>query len=149
MSTAFQCVLSRCLPSAGCSDIPESLRLQQRFLSPSASLALLSLPPSLPRLLLFLTPLSCLTTAPTGTCTIKNSSPPEQPPAAHHLEPGGGPRAPAAEPPGSWGRAGGAPLRLASRRASPRDPPQPAGPAAPMPAFRSSDGKSKATGRGN
>lgn len=48
----------------------------QRRSPPCAFLARFSLPPSL-RHLLFLTPsLRCLTTAPSGTCTIKNSSPP-------------------------------------------------------------------------
>lgn len=53
-------------------------------------------------LLLFLTPLSCLTTVPTGTCTIKNSSLLQQPSEVHHLEQSSSPLALAAELPGSW-----------------------------------------------
>lgn len=122
---------------------------QRRFLSPSAFLARLSLPPSL-WLLLFLTPsLSCLTTAPTGTCTIKNSSPLQQPPETHHLEQSDSPSAPAAEPPGSWGRAGGALLPVGSSWSLSPESAASRGPAAVMPACRSNDGKRKATALGN
>lgn len=97
-----------------CSIFMNRCVFQHCFPSPSAFLARLSLPlpphPPFLWLLLFLTPsLSCLTTAPTGTCTIKNSSPLRQPPQAHHLEQSDSPSAHAAEQPGSWGRAGGCP----------------------------------------
>lgn len=152
LSTAFQGDLSRCLLSPSCSDIHESLRLQQRFLSPSASLARLSLPPSLPP---WASALSYSFSQLLNYSSHWNLHDQKTALLRSSLQPritwsrAAGPRAPAAEPPGSRGRAGGAPLPLASRRASPRDPAQPGRPAAPMPVFRSRDGKSQATARGN
>ena len=128
---------------------------QHCFPSPSAFLARLSLPlppptPPFLWLLLFLTPsLSCLTTAPTGTCTIQNSSPLRQPPQAHHLEQSDSPSAHAAEQPGSWGRAEGALLLLGSSQSLYSESGASWGPVAVMPAFRSSDGKRRATVGGN
>lgn len=104
--------------------------------------------------LLFLTPsLSCLTTAPSGTCTIKNSSPPEQRPEVHHLEQGDRPLAPAAEHPGSWGRGrgvwGGPSPALCSSHSISRESAAFQGPVAMMRVFRNNDGKREASAGGH
>lgn len=67
----------------------------------------------------------------------------------HHLEQSDSPSAPAAERPGSWGRAAGALLRLRGSRSLSPESAASRGPVAVMPAFRSNDGKRRATAGDN